>query len=183
MEAVGVVSLVMVADLFLNPSLNNISLITQHAIVFLKAFGIPSTFTWFLAIFLFFSVLKTILQIFSQYLILKTKYVVLRDISVGTFEDFFAAKWYFFSSEKQGTLLNTFNREVSMVGDAFGAMARYFSSVLQIALFLIVPFYISWQVTLLTMIIALFFSIPFVLLGKISYRLGVLNIATGNEIG
>jgi ATP-binding cassette subfamily B protein len=182
-EAASILSLVTVVDLFLNPSLNGISSITQQVVIVFTRVGLPATLAVFLAIFLLFAIIKTILQIFSQYLVLKTKYKVCRGIIVGTFEDFFNARWYFFSSGKQGTLLNTFTREITMVGEAFGSIARYFSSILQILLFLLLPLYMSWQVTGLTMIIALLFALPFTFFGRLSYRLGLLNTTTANEMG
>lgn len=176
-------SLIVVVDLFIKQDLQSISPITKYILAAVKFIGLPDTLGWVLVLFLFFTVLKITFQIFTRYLILKTKYAVLRDIILGTFDDFFNARWYFFSSAKQGTLLNTFIREITVVGDAFGAMAEYFSTILQVILYLLLPFYLSWQITSISIIVALFFALPFFILGKISYRLGKLNTSTANEAG
>jgi len=184
LDAASVFSLVVVVDLFLNPGLNNsASVITKKIVTGIKAVGLPVSLGWLLAIFLVFNILKISFQILAQHSILKTKYAVLRDIMLGTFEDFFNARWHFFASGKQGVLINTFIREMNVVGDAFSAMARYFSYVSQIILYLVVPLCLSWQVTSVSIITALFFALPFFWLGKISYRLGRLNTSTANQIG
>jgi len=183
LEAASIFSLVVIVDLFLNSNLQNSSQITTKIISLVEKIGIPATFGWLLAIFVVFNILKIAFQIFAQNSILKTKYAVLYDVMLGTFKDFFNARWYFFSSGKQGTFINTFLREISALGDAFAYMARYFSGILQILLYLIVPLFISWQVTLISLAAALVFSIPFFFLSKISYRLGKVNIATTNQIG
>lgn len=183
LDAASIFSLVVVADLFINPNLNNAAHITKYIVSMIKAIGLPVSLGWLLFLFLFFNALKVTFQIFAQYTILKTKYKVLRNIMLGTFEDFFNAQWYFFASGKQGTLINTFIREMNVVGDAFSAMGRYFSGILQIMLYLIVPFVLSWQVASVTIFAAIIFSLPFFWLGRVSYRLGRLNTLTANQIG
>lgn len=182
MECVTLFSLVAVADLFLNPGLKDASQITQSILTICKFIGIPTTLSWILAFLLIFTLLKTYLQIFSFYMIARIQYAVLKDIMLGTFNDFFNARWYFFSSGNQGTLLNTFLREITIVGDAFGAMSDYFATIIQSILFLVVPLYISWQVTLSMGIIILILTMPFLLLGKVGNRLGNLTTSTANKI-
>ena len=169
-------------DFLINPDLHNISPLTQKAIAILKVLGLPVTLNSWLFVFLIFITLSSLFEVLARHSILKTKYAVLRDIMLGTFRDFFNARWYFFSSGKQGVFLNTFTREITVVGDAFGAMALFFASILQLVFLLIVPFYISWQVTSISLGLALLFAVPFFLLGKISYRLGTLNTATANHM-
>lgn len=169
-------------DFLAHPDLHNISPLTQKAVNILRILGLPITLTSWLVVFLVFITLSSLFQVFARWSILKTKYAVLRDIMVGTFEDFLNARWYFFSSGKQGVLLNTFTREITVVGDAFVAMALFFAGILQLTFFLAVPFYISWQVTTISLGVALLFAIPFLLMGKISYRLGVFNTSTANHM-
>ena len=182
-DAASLFSLVVVADILLNPGFEQASPITRAIVAVARNIGLPVTLGWLLGVFLFFNVLKVVFQIFARNSILRTKYAVLRDMMVGTFEDFFAARWYFFSSGKQGVLLNTFIRDINVVGDAFGAIARYFAGILQIALYLTVPLYLSWRLTSISLAIALLFAMPFFLLGKIAYRMGKVNTSTANQIG
>lgn len=169
-------------DLLINPDLHNISPLTQKLVNILKSLGLPATLNTFLVIFLVFVSLSCLFEVFSRQSILKTKYAVLRDIMLGTFEDFFNARWYFFSSGKQGVFLNTFVREITVVGDAFGSMALFFAGIVQLVFFLVVPFYISWQVTIISLGFAFLFAIPFFLMGRISYKLGTLNTSTANHL-
>ncbi len=183
---IGIVSIVTVApviDFLLNPDLQNASSITRHAAALMESVGLPVTLASFLAIFLAFQLLKNGVSAFARYWLLRTKYAVLRDLTIGTFEDFFNARWLFFSSSKQGVILNTFIREMTVVGDSFGAMGLFFASSLQLIFYLMVPFYLSWQVASLSMATAVLFASPFLLLGKVNYRLGRLNTSTANEMG
>jgi ATP-binding cassette subfamily B protein len=171
-----------VVDFIVHPDLKGVSPLTEKAVDILNFFGLKASLTNWLYIFIFFIILSAIFQIFARYLILKAKYAMLRDIVLGTFKDFFNAKWYFFSSGKQGVLLNTFGRELTVVSDAFAAIALLFASALQMFFFLAVPFYISWKVTVISLIISFLFALPFILLGKITYKLGMLRTSTSNDL-
>lgn len=171
-----------VIDLLVHPDLQGVSPFTAKAAGIMGFFGLPVTLGNLLIIFIAFITLSSAFQVFARYSILRTVYAVTESITLGMFEDFFKARWYFFSSSKQGMLLNTFHRECVVVTTAFTALGFFFGYLLQIIFFLVVPFYLSWQVTTISLSAALLFALPFILLGKHSYRLGILNTATANQM-
>jgi len=171
-----------IVDFFVHPDMQGVSVLTQKAFGVLEYVGLPVSLGSCLTIFVGFVVLTCVFQVFARYLILRTEYAVMRNIILGTFEDFFNSSWHFFSSGKQGELLNTFNRELKSVGCAFTGMAMFFSTVLQTTFFLAVPFIISWQVTLISLCVALIFMLPFIVMGRYCYRLGQLTTATANRV-
>lgn len=181
-DAFSLIAMGPLIDFMLNADSKNISPITERVIKLLTAFSLPLTLWSYLLVFAIFIALGSCFHIFVRYSVLKTKYAVLRDIMLGTFDDFFRATWYFFSSSKQGVLLNTFIREINLVGDAFGAMALFFADLMQLIFYLAIPFYISWKVTSISLAAALFFIGPFMILGRIAYRLGRLNTETSNQM-
>lgn len=182
-DAVSIFALIPIIDFLVKPGLKDISPVTQKIIEVMETVGFSVTLSWLFIAFLLFSLFKSSFQIFAQRLIFKTKYRVMRDIMIGSFEDFFQARWYFFTSSKQGAILNTFIREINVVGDSFGAMVRFFARFLEGAFCLVVPFYLSWKVTFICLGFALLFALPFALLGKINYRLGKQNTSTANQLG
>lgn len=169
-------------DFLIKPDLHDISPLTRKVVDLMGLFGMPATFWIWLIIFMILIFSSSIFEIFARQSILKTKYAVMRDMILGTFDDFFKAGWLFFSSGKQGTLLNAFTRELNIVGDAFGAMALFFAGALQTLFYLAVPLYISWRVTAVSLGAAVLFMTPFLFLGKLGYRLGAMNIATGKNM-
>lgn len=171
-----------VVDFLINPDLQKISPLTQKAINFLIFLNLPVTLYSWLIVLTIIIALNSIFQIFANWSILKTKYTVAWDIMHSTFKEFFGARWHFFTSGKQGVMLNTFGREIIVVVDAFSAMAQFFANLLQMIFFLAVPFYLSWKVTIISLVIALVFALPLMLLGKFSYRLGNLNVAASNKM-
>jgi len=181
-EAASLFTVIPLVDFTINPNLENVSPITRRIVAVMNFFNVPATLgSW--SIFLITLVaLNAILYVFARHLILRTKYALLRGLILGAFEDFFNARWYFFSSSKQGVFLNTFIRETNIVGDAFSSMAMFFANLLQLIFYLVVPFYISWQVTSISLTTALLFSCPFFLIGKLAYRLGSLNTSTSNRL-
>lgn len=182
---IGVVSFLTVApviDYFIHPSLEHASLITRQVAGAMRSLGLPVSLGSLLAVFMAFQLLKGGLSVFARWCQLRTKLAVLGDLTSGTFEDFFRARWSFFTGQQQGTLLNTFLHEITMVGEAFSAMARLFAGLIKLACFLTVPVWISWRVTGLSLITALIFAVPFLLLGRVAYRLGTMATAAMNRL-
>ena len=175
MDAAAIFSLAPVVDVVLHPDLKDAGSVTRKVINLLSYTGLPITLAALLSVFVLFNVCRTGLYILVRHLILRAKYSVLRDLICGLSRDFLTARWKFFTDSAQGTLLNTFTREMQTVGDAFGAIAILFANVVQIGLYLAVPLFISWQVTCISLGAALVFAGPFFLLGKISHTLGRKN--------
>ncbi len=181
-DAAAILTLAPVVDLLMGVDSTATSMITKYAERVLAVIGVPMTLWSALAAFLVFNVLKNAFAIFARYMVLRTRYAVLRYYMLGTFDDFFAARWRFFSEQKQGTLVNTFLRELNVVGEAVIAMAQFLATVIQIVLHLTVPFMISWQLTSLSLLGAGIIAIPFLIAGRISYRLGKVRTATANDM-
>ena len=179
---VSIVSIAPVVDIVMDPELENASAATNKMVTFMQSIGMPISLTSFLATFLGLHVLKNGVQAVAGYSLLRTKYAILRKIMVGTFEKFFSARWLFFSSNSQGVLLNTFMREATTVGDAIGALIRLLANILQTIFYLFVPFFLFWQVMSISLITALVFAVPIILLGKWNYRLGVQVTSTSNQM-
>lgn len=131
-------------------------------------FGLPAV----LGVFLGVNFLRAGLHALAWNSLLRTRYAVLRETTLGTFEDFFAAGWRFFAGSHQGTMINTFTRELQNLDGAFMALGQLLSSVFQFAFYLAVPLILSWRVTLASAAAGLVMAAPFFLLGRLSYRLG-----------
>ncbi len=181
-ESASVISLAPLVDYLIHPDLKNASPLTLKVVSTLRSAGIPVSLWTLAGVFLFFSAGKNACTVGFKYGILRSVYAIQRYLTVGTFEDFFRARWLFFSANKQGTFLNLFIRELGVVGGAFRAIAAMFAATVQFTLLLAIPLYVSWQVTLISLLIAGLFAGPFVLLSRFSYRLGKETTATANEI-
>ncbi|MBF0385808.1 MAG: ABC transporter ATP-binding protein [Candidatus Omnitrophica bacterium] len=169
-------------DLFLHPDMKGLSDITLKGCKLLSNFNIPATFSSWVIIFLVLTIVSGFLQLIGRYIVQLIKFEILKDMIKGTFEDFFNARWLFFSTSKEGTLLNTFRREMPIVGDAFGAISTFFSEAIRIALLLFAPFYISWQVASVSVTAAFVFIIPFIMAGKINYIWGKADTSANNKL-
>jgi ABC-type multidrug transport system fused ATPase/permease subunit len=180
-EMASVFSMVPLIDVFLHPDLNEISAITRKFIRLMGFVGLAPSKINFTIIFLVVISFKSIFLILARYSLLQTKYAIVRSLITETYNSFFNARWQFFSSGNQGTMLNTFNREMTVVGDSLSAIGNMFAGIFRFTAFIIVPFYISWQVTLIAIGSSLGLAIPLSLLAPINYRLGQKNTSTANR--
>jgi len=182
LDAASIITVTPVVDLMMHPDANNLSKVTIKITAILKNVGIPITLLSLMIVFLVFNILRSVFFMLSKYFILTTRLKVIREMMLGAFEDFFNSQWYFFSSNSQGTLINTFTREIARVGEAFALMAGFFANVVQITFYFAVPFYLTWKVSTVSLISALICVTPFFLLGRLSYNLGIKITNTANQL-
>ena len=160
---------------------NQESQITKVVTDIFNNFGIKFDI-WYLFLIYFLVILaKSLFDVFTGRLMIKMKYsVILKTIS-NTYNSIFKAGWEYISSEKQGKLLNSFTREIDGLGDSLAATGRLISSSTKFIIFLFVPLFISWKITLVTFVFILIIGLPFFLMGKFSRNLGKLSTQTSNE--
>ncbi len=176
-------SIAPLVDLFLSgANIQQASPLTQRIAAVMRWWGLPMTIGSVAAVFVLVTLLKSAVGVFARHYRLRTKYLVLQDLMVGTFDDCLHARWQFFTGSQQGMVLNTFFREMVFVGDAFGAVVQFLASLFKCLCYLALALYVSWQVTLVSLGTALLFTVPLLLLGRVGYRFGKLTTATGNAL-
>jgi len=170
-------------DLFLSgANLQQASPLTQRIAAVMRGWGVPMTIGSVAAVFVVVTFLKSAVGVLARHALLRTKYRVLQDLMVGTFDDCLQARWQFFTGSQQGMVLNTFFREMVFVGDAFGAVVQWLASLFKCGCYLALALYVSWQVTVLSLGTALLLTVPLLLLGRVVYRLAQRTTATGNAL-
>lgn len=180
--AISVLALVPIADFMLDPSLVKSSSITQVVVSVLGSLGWHPVF-WILgALFVTSNVIKGLLEVVIRHAILRIKYSVVRGLFGDALKTFFKARWEFFSCSEQGKLLNTLNKELNTIGDTLGHLATLFAQVIQLCIYLTVPLWMNARLTITALGLTALFGVPFILLNSVSYRLGIHNTETANEL-
>ena len=178
--AISMLAIIPMADFLLDPSMIKASRITIFVIKIFTQISIPVSFSSFGVLFVFLNLIKGILEVVVKYAILKIKYSVIHGLFNETIDTFFKAKWGFFSSAENGVLLNTLNKELNTIGDTLGYLATLLAQIIQLFIFLSVPFLLNPRLTFTTLGISILLGLPFLLLNKTSYRLGKKNTETAN---
>ena len=181
-ETITLLFIAPIVDILASSGLESASAISHRIDAAITYLGLPVTLGVLFTFYIVLNVIKSGFQVFSTYLVLKIKYALTRDLTMSSFYEFFQSGWAFFRTSQQGKLINTFIREINIVGDAFAGVARFSAAALQLAVFVSVPFYISWEVMSISMSVAFLLATPLLLLGKISHRLGVQNTSTSNDL-
>ena len=176
----SVLALVPMADFLLDPALNSPSRITQLVIgVFSEANLVPG-FWLFSFLFVGLNFLKGALDVVIHYAILSIKYAVGRGLIGDALRTFFKARWEFFSGTDHGRLLNTLNSEFDTIAVTLATLTNLLAQVVQLAIYLAVPMWLNPAMTATAVGLTILFAAPFMLLHRLSYRLGKANTETGN---
>ncbi len=173
-------SLTPIIDLMLNQNGQGFSSLSLKVVGILKALGISTSFPGLIGFFIALVLATTLAQIFGSMLIMRTKFLVLKDLMMGVLKDIFSARWLFFITSEQGKIYNTLSRELASVGDGFIAIGTLFSNGVQILVLLVVPFYISWKVSLLCLGAGGVAAACFLFFSRSSYHWGRKSTATAN---
>jgi ABC-type multidrug transport system fused ATPase/permease subunit len=179
-SAFSVLTVVPLAEFMLDPSLGRPSRITQAAINVSETMGWHPTFWVLGSLLLGSNLLRALLAVAIEYAILRIKYDVSRGLFGDALHTFFKARWEFFSGSDQGRLLNTLTRELTTIGNTLGHMADLLAQMFQLGIFLAVPIWLNARLTLTAVGLALLLGLPFMLLHRVSYRLGKRNTETAN---
>jgi ATP-binding cassette subfamily B protein len=179
-ETTAVLAIVPVADFLIDPTLAKPSRVTLGVLNMLAPWGVHAGFWTFGLIFVAANLVKGGLDIATKYSILRIKYAVTRGLFGGALTAFFRARWEFFSAADQGRLLNTLNRELNTIGDTLGHLATQLAQLVQLCIYLMVPFWLNARMTLIALVLAMLLSSPLLLLQRLSYRLGRRNTETAN---
>jgi len=180
--AAAVVSIIPLADYMLDQNLSNASEFTQIIVGLLPYFSLAPDYWSFGLLFVSLSMFGAITKVLSRYLILKIKYSIIKKMLNEILSNFLNSRWSFFSDSNQGVLMNTLNKELGIVSDTFGHLAMQFARIFQIFVYLFVPFYINFEITITMVILTAFFAAPFLLLSRYSYRLGKISTDLANKM-
>jgi ATP-binding cassette subfamily B protein len=183
LDAITLVCLLPLLDMLVQSDLQQASFVTRFLAGGLSQLGLPVTFLTLVLAFWAMAVLASLTGIAAQHMMLRGKYRVIHKLILGTSEDILSARWEFFSSGSQGTLLHAFNNEVYMVGEAYASLVSLFVDAIVVAVNLTIPLLLCWQVTLISVTGGVVLVFPLLLvLSRVSYRLGKVNTQTGGHL-
>lgn len=181
-ETLSILSLSPIIDFYTKSDAQQYSDITQKFAKYAGHFGFEAGLRFFVLFFLCTIVAKALLNMTYRYMTLSIKYRFLNRLMVGSFETFFSSSLHFFNSVKQGVLLNTFANEMSVVGNSIATLSSLLASAFRLIFFLIIPFTISWQLTLLTGVAFAIVSLPSMFIDRLSYKQGQKNVDSVNNL-
>ena len=144
----------------------------------MKIISIEPSFIIFGSIFVVLNLIKGVSNVLIRYILIKIKYVILQKLTLDTLDKFFDARGFLVTN--QGLLINTLNKELTIIGDTVGHFALITSYFFQLLLYLITPMVINYKLTLYYFNNVINFLYPLFILNNIGYRFGQKNTSTAN---
>ncbi len=181
-ETMALASITPLIDYFLKSTTNGLSEITAKFSSLLTFLGVETSLSVFVGIFIGLTLLKAMSGLLFRYISLQTKYFFLQKLMVGSYKTFLNGGMSFFNSEKQGILINTFNNEITTVGNSLITISVFLSNFIRVFFFIAIPLSISWQLTLIAAVVFAIVILPSKLADKISYSGGRRNVETANTM-
>ncbi|MBL4614102.1 MAG: ABC transporter ATP-binding protein [Magnetovibrio sp.] len=151
---------------------NDESLITEYYNIAFAYLGFPESIEMFLILVVSLNIAKSIVQTGAQYYIFSTQYKVIREMIVEVVSSLLSSSINFMNREKQGSLANSLNQEITKVGEAFTFLSLSIAPIILIGVILAIPFSLSWETTTVAICIGLVLSTPLRIVGKYAHSLG-----------
>jgi len=156
--------------------------ITLHLISFLSKMGIQKdNIIAFILVFVFLSIMSSILLIMTNLFILKSQYIVREAFVLEVSDNILHTSMNFINQQHQGYFLNTMTREVAQVADAFTAFSRSVAPFIQACLLIALPIYLSWQTSVVTILCGFLLIAPLSLIKGRIYLWSQRDVLASNE--
>jgi len=178
-EMVSLLMLAPIIDSIINSSIE--SSITKFFNIFFSKYNFKFSINLLFIIYFVIILIKSLFDVWANKFLLKLKYFFIKKIVSKTYDSIFNSNWQFFVNESYGKLINTFTKEVDRVGDSLSSVGRLLSNLIKIIIFLLVPFILSWKVSLICFGLGFLLSVPLFFLGKYNRGLGEKETTTGNS--
>lgn len=180
-EASPLLGLVPLVDLLIHPDLSQASPITLKLAAVMRAAGAPVSLPSVAALILALIVAKSVVAGAVRYAVTRLHFRAVREMTLGVLGEFFAARLQFFLDNGYGVLGNTLLKESDKLGLALESAVTVLSHALRIAAYLGAALLVSWELTGLALLMLGAAVGPFLLMSRLSYRIGAAHTAAGNR--
>jgi ABC-type multidrug transport system fused ATPase/permease subunit len=180
LEVAAIVTVAPIVDIFINPDLEETSVVTRKVVEAVNVIGLNASLITLMVIFIIANLFSSGIKIWIGYMIVKTRFIITKDIVCETIETFYRARWSFFTSNAQGRLHNVFMREVDNVASGVRVFGEIFRDIIFVITYFCLAFYMSLKVTSIIFIVSILLSIPFFMLSKITSSLSKKNLTFSN---
>ena len=178
----SVISVVPIADFFLDSSLTNANFVTIYYIKILNYLGIQPSLIIFFGFFILTNLLKSISSTLISYGVLRIRFKVIESFTYNLLDKLLSVQWKFYLKHSSGKILNTYTQEIKKISGALKDFCLQIAFMLKLLTYLIVPIFLDYKITLITFILAGLFSIPFLLIGKFTHELGKKDVEKSNNL-
>ena len=179
-----VIAMTPLIDILLQVDNVNKSFITKFFDNFFYYFNFNDDFR-LLQIIVFISfvfIFTGIAGIIVQYIVLVAQHKLLNYLKSNNLEKFLHSKQTFFSEENIGLLINSFQTEINKISQAFAGISRVAANLFQGIMFLSIPLFLSFKLTIYFIIILTIILSPMYFAKRYSYILGKINTKTANKM-
>ncbi len=180
--SVSVALTVPLAEFLMNIDQSSYSKITNFTLALLKSLNIFAELKHLLLLFILSHFLRSLISTLVTYSILKIKYDLTYKLSKNLFSSSLNYEFKYFDRKDSGYLINTYTSIIHKVSSAFSDIALQIALTFKFFAYLTIPFLLNWKIAIVTITIALIFSLPFKFLNSLGYVWGKKNTDFDNKI-
>lgn len=154
----------------------------QHIGEALASVGLSHSPPVYFAFFAFMLVIKSLCSVALNHFTAETTSQITQSLRNRLSYFLLNAEWDFLSRQRAGALAGTVSHEINSLGQAFNDVASFVAMVLQIIIYLLIAFLLSWQVAVLALLIFAVVIGFFNLILRYRFYLTELQIVATNQL-
>ncbi len=172
LETTALIFLAPILDSILGNDLIKSSFLTQKIHSIFEYFNLEVQLEILFLIFILSTIFTALFSTLCVYYSEKIKYSYGYELMSKTLKNLYSLKWSFFTKVKQGSLLNTFSRELQAIINTLSVFARMIANFVQFLVIGILPFLISWQLVIIMILTLIIVFFPLMFLAKKARSVG-----------
>tara|TARA_A100001015_G_scaffold310412_1_gene411756 strand:- start:7595 stop:9310 length:1716 start_codon:yes stop_codon:yes gene_type:complete len=123
-------------------------------------------------VFCIFFILTSLLKAFNDFFIARLRKKIVQKYLKNCLNQFFSSDWHFFYHTKISKISSAIYKDLEIISGAVAAGIHVFSNLTVVLVLILVPFLISYKVTVIIFLSSLILIIPFLLVKKVFSNLG-----------
>ena len=170
-QATSVLGLMPIVDFVINQEESQHNEITQAVANQLSRLNIPVNILSLGILYLSLVLVRSIILALQKYVTTRTIFKVMKQLIYGLYESFLNTSLAFFNTKQYGTLANTVVKETEKASIGFESLAQMIASSISLIFYFLLLLFLSWQLSLLILILTIILLSPSIFLNKYVYKI------------
>ncbi len=180
-QATSVLGLMPIVDFIINQDQQEHNEITQAIVNALYQYNIPVNIFSLGILYLGLVLFRSSVLALQKYVTTKTIFSIMKQMIFSLYESFLNTSWSFFGTKEYGTLANTLVKETEKASIGFESFAQMIASSVSILFYFFLLLFLSWELSLVVLLLTIILFSPSVLLNKYVYNVRKRHTEASNN--
>ena len=169
-------------DIFLGKEISEQQKFTLLLSNILMRFNLDLSFKVVSGLFIISIILKSVIEIFYQYLAVKYQFRYMEIAGVNLNKIVFNMSQFFFVKHSSSKILNLYTKELERSSEVITSLLMSLNAIFQLVIFITIPIYLNTKFTILFLSLLFLFLTPLLFINYLSIKYGLVSTKVSAEL-